>query len=156
MEGATWLAAADGGVFSYGNAAFHGSMGGQHLNAPVVAIASTLDGGGDWLVASDGGVFAFGDAGYYGSMGGRPLNQPIVGVVPTADGRGYWEVASDGGVFAFGDAVFRGSMGGQRLKPAGGRHCFGRGHRRVLGGGGRRWRLCLRRSVFGVDRGPAS
>ncbi len=113
--GGYWLAATDGGVFSYGTASFHGSMGGQHLNAPVVAIASTPDGGGYWLVASDGGAFAFGDAGYYGSMGGRPLNKPIVGVVPTADGRGYWEVASDGGVFAFGDAVFHGSMGGQHL-----------------------------------------
>jgi outer membrane protein assembly factor BamB len=113
--GGYWLAAADGGIFSFGDAAFHGSMGGQHLNAPVVGIAATPDGGGYWEVASDGGVFAFGDAGYYGSMGGRPLNKPVVGIVATADGRGYWEVASDGGVFSFGDAQFLGSMGGQRL-----------------------------------------
>jgi len=38
---------------------FHGSMGGKHLNAPIVGIAATSDGGGYWLVASDGGVFAF-------------------------------------------------------------------------------------------------
>ena len=33
------LTARDGGVFSYGNAVFSGSMGGLALNAPVVGIA---------------------------------------------------------------------------------------------------------------------
>ncbi len=33
-----WLAAADGGVFSFGDAGFYGSMGDQHLNAPIVGI----------------------------------------------------------------------------------------------------------------------
>ena len=105
------LAARDGGVFAYGTEAFHGSMGGQHLNAPIVGAVSTPDGDGYWLVASDGGVFAFGDATFYGSMGGRHLNAPIVGMAPTPDGQGYWLVAADGGVFAFGDASFAGSMG---------------------------------------------
>jgi hypothetical protein len=107
--------AADGGVFSFGNAGYHGSMAGQPLNAPVVGLAQTPDGGGYWEVASDGGVFAFGDARFYGSLGGQHLNQPIVGVAATPDGGGYWEVASDGGVFAFGDAPFEGSLGGQPL-----------------------------------------
>ena len=31
-----WLVAADGGVFSFGDAAFYGSMGRQPLNQPVV------------------------------------------------------------------------------------------------------------------------
>jgi len=35
-----WLAAADGGVFSFGTAPFEGSMGGQRLEAPVVGIAA--------------------------------------------------------------------------------------------------------------------
>jgi hypothetical protein len=34
-----WMAGADGGVFSFGNAQFAGSMGGKHLNAPMVGIA---------------------------------------------------------------------------------------------------------------------
>ena len=109
------LAARDGGVFSYGTAAFHGSMGGQHLNAPIVGMASTPGGDAYWLVGSDGGVFAFGDASFYGSMGGQHLNAPIVGMASTFDGKGYWLVASDGGVFAFGDASFAGSMGGKPL-----------------------------------------
>jgi hypothetical protein len=110
-----WLAAADGGVFSYGDVGFYGSMGGHHLDAPVVGMDSTPDHHGYWLVATDGGVFAFGDAGFYGSMGGKHLTAPIVGMTETPDGRGYWLAAADGGVFAFGDATFFGSMGGQHL-----------------------------------------
>ena len=36
-----WLAAKDGGVFSYGDASFEGSAGGTKLNAPIVAMAAT-------------------------------------------------------------------------------------------------------------------
>jgi hypothetical protein len=107
------LAAADGGVFSFGDAGFFGSQGGQHLNAPVVGMASTADRGGYNLVASDGGVFSFGDAGFFGSQGGKPLKAPVVGMAPTPSGKGYWLVAADGGVFSFGDAGFYGSLGGQ-------------------------------------------
>ena len=110
-----YLTAADGGVFTFGDAGFHGSMGGHHLNQPVVGIAATPDGGGYWEVAADGGVFTFGDAGFHGSMGGHHLNQPVVGIAATPDGGGYWEVAADGGVFTFGDAGFHGSMGGHHL-----------------------------------------
>ena len=63
--GGYWLVAADGGVFSFGHAGFFGSMGGKHLDAPIVGIAATPDGGGYWLVAADGGVFSFGDAGFF-------------------------------------------------------------------------------------------
>jgi outer membrane protein assembly factor BamB len=110
-----WMGARDGGVFAFGTAGFKGSMGGTPLNAPIVGMATTPDGGGYWLVARDGGVFNFGDAGFYGSTGGKRLNAPIVGMAATASGKGYWLVASDGGVFNYGDAPFLGSMGGQRL-----------------------------------------
>ena len=110
-----WMTATDGGVFSFGNAEFHGSTGGMTLNKPVVGMAPTPDGGGYWLVASDGGVFSFGNAEFHGSTGGMPLNKPIVGMAPTPDGGGYWLVASDGGVFSFGDAQFHGSAGGTVL-----------------------------------------
>jgi hypothetical protein len=110
-----WLVAADGGIFSFGDATFEGSLGATRLTGPIVGMASTRDGKGYWLVAADGGVFAYGDAGFYGSMGGKPLDQPVVGMAPTPDGLGYWLVAADGGVFAFGDARFYGSMGGKPL-----------------------------------------
>jgi hypothetical protein len=112
---AYWLAASDGGVFSFRRAPFYGSMGGKHLNAPIAAIASTGDNRGYWLAASDGGVFAFGDAGFYGSMVGKHLNAPIVGIASTPDEKGYYLVSSDGGVFAFGDAGFYGAMAGRHL-----------------------------------------
>ena len=109
-------AASDGGVFTFGNFAFHGSMGGTPLSRPVVGVAATPDGGGYWEVASDGGIFSFGDADFYGSMGGQALDRPVVGMATTPDGGGYWEVASDGGIFSFGDAGFYGSMGGVPLQ----------------------------------------
>ncbi len=74
------MVASDGGIFSFGDATFYGSMGGTVLNKPIVGMASTPDGKGYWLVASDGGIFSFGDAQFHGSMGGTVLNQPIVGI----------------------------------------------------------------------------
>jgi len=35
-----WLVAADGGIFSYGDATFYGSTGGMHLNKPIVGMAA--------------------------------------------------------------------------------------------------------------------
>jgi hypothetical protein len=107
--------ASDGGIFSFGDAQFHGSTGATHLNQPIVGMASTADGNGYWLVASDGGIFSFGDAQFHGSTGATHLNQPIVGMASTADGNGYWLVASDGGIFSFGDAQFHGSTGATHL-----------------------------------------
>ena len=35
-----WLVATDGGIFTFGNAAFLGSMGGSHLNQPMNGMAA--------------------------------------------------------------------------------------------------------------------
>ncbi len=110
-----WLTGSDGGVFSFGNAAFYGSTGAVRLNAPIVGMAPTPGGGGYWLVAADGGVFSFGNARFAGSTGALHLNRPVVGMAPTPDGGGYWLVAADGGVFSFGDARFAGSTGALHL-----------------------------------------
>ena len=110
-----WLAGADGGVFSFGDARFFGSAGNIHLSAPIVSMASTATGHGYWLAGADGGVFAFGDAPFLGSTGATRLNAPIVGMAPTTSGHGYWLAAADGGVFAFGDARFLGSTAATRL-----------------------------------------
>jgi hypothetical protein len=134
-----WLAARDGGVFTFGGREFFGSMGGRALNAPVVGIAPRRTGDGYWLVGSDGGIFAFGAAGFFGSMGGQPLNKPVVGMAGHPSGNGYWLVGSDGGIFAFGAAGFFGSMGGQPLnKPVVGMaaHPSGNGYWLVGSDGG--------------------
>jgi len=110
-EGGYWFVASDGGIFSFGDAAFYGSTGAIKLNQPIVGMAGTPSGNGYWFVASDGGIFAFGDAQFFGSTGAIKLNQPIVGMAATPSGNGYWLVARDGGIFAFGDAGFYGSTG---------------------------------------------
>ena len=115
LDGGYWLVARDGGVFSFGDAGFHGSTGNLRLNKPVVGMAATPDGNGYWFVAADGGVFSYGDAAFFGSAGRIHLNQPIVGMAATPDGRGYWLVARDGGIFSYGDARFFGSTGGKHL-----------------------------------------
>ncbi len=110
-----WLVAADGGIFTFGDAHFLGSTGGTRLNEPIVGMSVTGDSDGYWLVATDGGIFTFGDAPFFGSLGSLKLNRPIEGMTATPDGRGYWLVASDGGIFCFGDAQFHGSLGGRAL-----------------------------------------
>ena len=100
-----WLAAADGGVFSFGDAAFYGSAAKLDLVSPIVAFASTPDGEGYWLVAADGGVFNFGDAGYYGSVGGSVRANPIVGMDVTKNGNGYRLTDSEGKVYRFAKVV---------------------------------------------------
>jgi hypothetical protein len=59
-----WLVGADGGVFAFpeGGLPFYGSMGGKHLNEPMVGMTATPSGNGYWLVAGDGGIFNYGDA----------------------------------------------------------------------------------------------
>ena len=74
------MVAADGGIFTFGDAKYAGSMGGIPLNQPVVGMEVTPDNGGYNLAAADGGIFSFGDATFYGSMGGTPLNEPVVGI----------------------------------------------------------------------------
>ena len=111
-----WLGAADGGVFTFGSATFHGSAVGLHPVAPVVGMAASPT-GGYWLVASDGGVFSFG-APFFGSLAGQPLSAPIVGMAATPEGDGYYLVGANGSVFPFGAAVFRGSMQADPLNAA--------------------------------------
>jgi hypothetical protein len=36
-----WFVASDGGIFSFGDAKFYGSMGAKHLNKPIVGMAAT-------------------------------------------------------------------------------------------------------------------
>ena len=107
--GGYWMVASDGGIFTFGDARFLGSLGALRLNAPVVGLAPTPSNDGYWLVATDGGIFAFGDAGFFGSLGSIALNAPVSGMIP--QGNGYMMVAVDGGIFAFGDSRFHGSLG---------------------------------------------
>jgi hypothetical protein len=106
-----WFVSADGGVFSFGDAAFHGSTGDITLNRPVVSLAASAS-GGYWLVAADGGIFAF-DAPFYGSLPSLAPTAPLKGrrIRATGDGAGYYILGANGQVFPFGAAVPHGSPG---------------------------------------------
>jgi hypothetical protein len=110
-----WEVASDGGIFTFGGLGFFGSMGGSHINQPIVGMVPAPDGRGYWEVAADGGVFTFGSASFYGSAVGSTRGVPVVGMAVTHDGRGYWLVTALGTVIPFGDAHNYGSMTGQRL-----------------------------------------
>jgi hypothetical protein len=125
-RGGYWLVASDGGIFSFGNAGYFGSIPGlgiapagtpgaaNRLNAPVVGMVPSSDGGGYFMVASDGGVFAFGDAKFEGSCPGiGGCSGPAVAVMPDASGNGYWLVTATGHVYTFGDASYYGAPGPQ-------------------------------------------
>ena len=115
----------DGYVAACGDAPYLGEQ--TTLNAPIVGIAATADGGGYYLVASDGGVFSFGDARFQGSTGSLRLNKPVVGMTVDPATGGYWLVASDGGIFAY-NAPFLGSTGSMTLnKPVVGMAAGGNG-----------------------------
>jgi hypothetical protein len=79
--GGYWLVASDGGVFSFGDAAFDGSVPGQGIvsRVPIERIIATPDGSGYWVVGQDGSLYAYGDATYLGSLTGLRLAAPIAG-----------------------------------------------------------------------------
>jgi hypothetical protein len=73
-----WLLGADGGVFCFGDAAFHGSLPalGVRWATPAVALTADPAGGGYHVLASDGGMFSFGEVPFFGSTAGsgrRPV-----------------------------------------------------------------------------------
>ncbi|MGD0880904.1 MAG: hypothetical protein ABSB09_04980, partial [Acidimicrobiales bacterium] len=106
-----WLVGADGGVFAFGDAVFHGSLPASEISPaqPIVGVATTPDGDGYWLVGADGGVFAFGDAVFHGSAVGTGL-EPVTAIVASPDGGGYALVDRYGAVSVFGDAVDSGAI----------------------------------------------
>jgi hypothetical protein len=61
-----WLVGSDGGIFTFGDAAFFGSAAGGS-SSPVVGMVATSTGRGYWLQRADGQVHAFGDAVAHGN-----------------------------------------------------------------------------------------
>lgn len=115
-----------GGVFTHGDAAFHGSVpqlrerGHAIGPAGLIDLSVTTTGDGYWILDGAGGIFTFGDAGFIGSVPtlaneGHPVGPaPVVDLGPTSTDAGYYVADADGGVFAFGDARFSGSIPGLR------------------------------------------
>ncbi len=70
--GGYWLVARDGGVFTYGDAGYFGSLGGTTLPGPVVGVAA-----------------AGPQAGYFLAVGSEPLAGEVVGIDPGHNGLNY-------------------------------------------------------------------
>jgi hypothetical protein len=107
-----WEVAADGGVFSFGAAAFHGAPS-PPPSAPTTGMAATDDGGGYFQLERSGAVTAYGDAQNNSLAFGSPA--PAVGVA--ALGRtGYLEAFSNGGTYVQGGtfSVYQASYPGLR------------------------------------------
>lgn len=111
-----YVLGSDGGVFSFGQAPFYGSVPGLKLGHTVsaVSMATTFDQKGYWVLGQHGTVYPFGDAANYGDIKSIGLYGRVKAkaIIPTVDGKGYYILGTDGGVFTFGDATFYGSVPG--------------------------------------------
>jgi len=106
-RGGYWLLLADGTVYAFGDAAWHGDLRGSRFTggpqppgAPVVGITASPDGRGYLVASANGNVYAFGDAVYFGSKGGKAINGQIVGISVDQKTGGYWLVTAKGSVYA--------------------------------------------------------
>jgi hypothetical protein len=106
------MSATDGGVFTFGRAAFKGSLGQVALASPIVDVAATPNIAGYVMLGADGGVFRFGNATFAGSAAGLRPTGRFVGIATTPSGKGYWLATSEGTVLSFGNAHFYGSTAG--------------------------------------------
>ncbi len=104
-----WLVAANGGIYSFGNAPNNLGDGLGKIFGNVVALATTPDGQGYYMFLQNGPIAAFGDA-TQGLGGATNSGAPIVFGQSTSTGKGAWEFATNGAVFSFGDAPFEGSL----------------------------------------------
>ena len=102
------LAAADGGLFSFGDAPFAGSAVGAGV-VPVIDAAHHVSGRGYWLARADGRVEAFGSAPPVPAPAAERGAAPVVGIAATNGGDGHWTVTSTGRVAASGKAPPLGS-----------------------------------------------
>lgn len=124
-----WVMDGVGGIFTFGNAAFHGSVpqlreqGVRIGNAQIIDVEPTPSGNGYWVLDRAGGIFSFGDAQFFGSIpqlreaGIRIGPADVIDLAATPTGRGYWLLDGAGGMFSFGDAQFFGSV--PQLREAG-------------------------------------
>jgi len=128
-----WLLGADGGVFSFGDAQFQGSLRSPdqalataedltevqgilellRYNGEVraVDIVAVNESSGYWIVLANGRSIEFGGA-------GRVVQPPVelaaaaVQLVPNPAGEGMWLLAADGGIFGLLGAPYFGSVPG--------------------------------------------
>ena len=75
-----WLATSDGGIFTFGNARFYGSMGGGSPPYPITAMTMMFSGKGYWMTTSQGAVTNFGAAQLFTVT--PTVSSAVVGMAP--------------------------------------------------------------------------
>jgi hypothetical protein len=71
-----WLATADGGIFTFVDAVYHGSSALGTGSGGTVDISVVR--GGYRTPTANGSLFTFGNAEFCGSLAGRPANGAVV------------------------------------------------------------------------------
>ncbi|MGH9002659.1 MAG: FG-GAP-like repeat-containing protein, partial [Acidimicrobiia bacterium] len=107
-----WMVAADGAVYSFGDAAYHGG-GLSRPGTRAVDLEPTPSGNGYWIVDATGVVTPHGDAPWLGNAG--VAGEEVTSISATPTGAGYWLFTTTGRVLAFGDAAHFGDLAGVRL-----------------------------------------
>jgi GT2 family glycosyltransferase/glycosyltransferase involved in cell wall biosynthesis len=110
-----WVLSADGDVWPYGAASFHGEVGTAPSRPESVDIAAAPDGRGYWVLTADGAVHAFGTAPQLGDVPPASRHSKAVGITADPHGCGYWVLTADGQVHAFGSAVPHGGVDGTEV-----------------------------------------
>ena len=95
-----FLVASDGGMFSYGDTNFYGSLGGVPIKHPIVAAATTPSDDGYWMTDGTGLVSNFGSADYFGSAP-SPLFRPIVGMAEAPGSGGFFGGSFPSGSYGY-------------------------------------------------------
>jgi hypothetical protein len=103
-----WVLRTDGGVHTFGKAAWYGSPLKQGVRATAMKLRSMANGAGYWILSGDGRIRAYGNAPAIGAPGSTSAF--LVDFWPTPSGRGYWVLGQDGRVYALGDAPERGDL----------------------------------------------
>ncbi len=108
------LVAADGGVFTFGDAAYEGSLPALGVKVNNIrTMVPSADFRGYALGGYDGGAFSFGDFPFRGNaaQNGIPRTD-LVGLAITEFASGGLFAGADGGVFTLAGAQFEGSLPG--------------------------------------------
>lgn len=104
-----WMVAADGAIYSFGDAQYHGRATTEQ-DTPAVDLEPTPTGRGYWVIDARGVVTTYGDATWHGNA--DTTGEDITSISATPTGHGYWIFTTTGTVYAFGDATHHGDMAG--------------------------------------------
>ena len=98
------MVATDGGIFSFGDVPYYGSLPGLGINVTdVVGMAPIPTNTGYWIARSTGQVYSFGNAQALGSYAASSCN-PIAAIFSNPAKQGYRLVTDSGATIPFGAA----------------------------------------------------